>query len=82
MRLKESMEDSRMNGARRGLRLALAALLAFASAASPTLAQGLFRHVVIVSVDGLRPDAITSARTPVLAGLMRRGSSTLKARTS
>ncbi|MBI4867193.1 MAG: alkaline phosphatase family protein [Candidatus Wallbacteria bacterium] len=76
------MENSRMNGARRGLRLALAALLAFASAASPALAEGLFRHVVIVSVDGLRPDAITAARTPVLAGLIRRGSSTLKARTT
>lgn len=37
--------------------------------------------VVIVSMDGLRPDAVQRARTPVLDSLRRQGSYTWKART-
>jgi predicted AlkP superfamily pyrophosphatase or phosphodiesterase len=38
-------------------------------------------HVVVVSVDGLRPDAIERFETPTLNRLMREGSYTLKAST-
>lgn len=39
-------------------------------------------RVVIVSVDGLRPDAIGPATTPNIVALMQRGAYTLSARTS
>src|SRR5687768_6867825 len=38
-------------------------------------------HVVLVSIDGLRPDAIETFRTPTLQRLMREGSYTLEAQT-
>lgn len=37
--------------------------------------------VVLVSVDGMRPDAILQAETPTMRGLMERGASTLTAQT-
>lgn len=49
----------------------------------PAAATAQFRHVVVVSVDGLRPDAIDprpEGRTPAIARMMR-GSGTLNART-
>ena len=39
------------------------------------------RNVVVVSIDGLRPDAITTYNAPTLQRLMREGSYTLSART-
>jgi predicted AlkP superfamily pyrophosphatase or phosphodiesterase len=39
------------------------------------------RHVIIISVDGLRPDAITRFRAPTLQRLMREGAYSLSART-
>jgi len=39
------------------------------------------RHVLVVSVDGLRPDAIATYRAPTLLRLMREGSYTLAAST-
>ena len=39
------------------------------------------RHVVVVSVDGLRPDAIDAYNAPTLQRLMREGSHTLSATT-
>ena len=39
------------------------------------------RHVLVVSVDGLRPDAIATYRAPTLQRLMREGSYTLSATT-
>ena len=39
------------------------------------------RHVLVVSVDGLRPDAIATYRAPTLQRLMREGSYTLAATT-
>ena len=39
------------------------------------------RHVLVVSVDGLRPDAIATYGAPTLQRLMREGSYTLSART-
>jgi predicted AlkP superfamily pyrophosphatase or phosphodiesterase len=38
-------------------------------------------NVVILVVDGLRPDALKQAKTPVLEGLIKRGASTMKAQT-
>jgi predicted AlkP superfamily pyrophosphatase or phosphodiesterase len=38
-------------------------------------------NVVIIMVDGLRPDALKQARAPVLEGLIKRGSFTMKAQT-
>jgi arylsulfatase A-like enzyme len=38
-------------------------------------------HVVLVSIDGLRPDAITATSAPTLSRLMREGSFTLAATT-
>ena len=43
--------------------------------------NGLTEHVVLVSIDGLRPDAITLFAAPTLQRLMREGSYTLKATT-
>jgi hypothetical protein len=53
--------------------------------ASPPLAAKLgraaIRHVIIVSEDGLRPDALMSVSAPVHEAIMRRGSYSMKART-
>lgn len=38
-------------------------------------------NVVMIVVDGLRPDALKQAKTPVLEGLIKRGASTMKAQT-
>jgi predicted AlkP superfamily pyrophosphatase or phosphodiesterase len=38
-------------------------------------------QVVIISIDGLRPDAISDATTPTIMGIARRGAHTLKAET-
>ena len=43
--------------------------------------QSISRNVVVVSVDGLRPDAIDKYRAPTLQRLMREGSYTLSAKT-
>jgi predicted AlkP superfamily pyrophosphatase or phosphodiesterase len=49
--------------------------------AAPACAQVAgVEHVVIVGVDGLSPDGVRKAETPVLHGLMRDGASTLHAR--
>ena len=42
---------------------------------------GVTEHVVLVSIDGLRPDAIPTFETPTLRRLIREGSSTLSAST-
>jgi hypothetical protein len=43
--------------------------------------RAAIRHVIIVSEDGLRPDALTSVPAPVHEDVMRRGSYSLHART-
>jgi hypothetical protein len=43
--------------------------------------RGAIRHVVIVSEDGLRPDALMKVPAPVHEALMKRGSYSLSART-
>jgi predicted AlkP superfamily pyrophosphatase or phosphodiesterase len=53
-------------------------LLLLASAG--TWAAEPIRHVVLVTVDGLRPDAIAAAPAPHLAQALRAGASTLAAR--
>ena len=45
------------------------------------LPDGVTRHVVLVSIDGLRPDAIAAFKATTMLELMREGSYTLEART-
>jgi arylsulfatase A-like enzyme len=54
-----------------------------ASLSAPALqpARSVSRHVVVVSIDGLRPDAITTYGASTLQRLIREGSYTLSART-
>jgi predicted AlkP superfamily pyrophosphatase or phosphodiesterase len=49
--------------------------------AGPPPADSLSRHVIVVSIDGLRPDAIEEYGATTLQRLMREGSYTLSART-
>jgi hypothetical protein len=67
-----------------GWTVALVALVALAWAA-PVWAQEApavrVDHVVVVSIDGLRPDALARFRTPTLARLVERGSATMEAST-
>lgn len=80
-------------GAARGI-LTVALLLAFgcfaASAVEPVppdqlfpvpLALGKAEHVIMVTVDGLRPDLISAEASPNLMRAMREGAATLEART-
>src|SRR5262249_19724051 len=48
---------------------------------APHTGRGAIRHVVIISEDGLRPDALVSVHAPVHEALMKRGSYSLQART-
>jgi arylsulfatase A-like enzyme len=48
---------------------------------APVSVAGLTRHVVLVSIDGLRPDAIEAFDAPMLSRLIREGSYTLQAST-
>lgn len=62
----------------------LMALGLLALPSGPALAQEtepLSRHVILVSVDGLRPDAIAAAGARTLGRLLEDGSGTLEART-
>jgi hypothetical protein len=45
------------------------------------LGRAAIRHVIIVSEDGLRPDALMSVKAPVHEDIMRRGSYSMQART-
>jgi predicted AlkP superfamily pyrophosphatase or phosphodiesterase len=47
----------------------------------PPPASSITRHVLLVSIDGLRPDAIAAFDAPTLRRLIREGSYTLAART-
>ena len=51
------------------------------STATITPAVGITRNVVLVSIDGLRPDAIARFNAPTLQRLIREGGSSLSART-
>jgi predicted AlkP superfamily pyrophosphatase or phosphodiesterase len=64
------------------IRLALVLLLALVLPAASLLAAPLARHVVIISLDGLRPDAITPETMPVVERLKARGAYTPEARTT
>jgi arylsulfatase A-like enzyme len=62
----------------------LAALLVAAGWAllrSPSLPDARVGHVVVISIDGLRPDAIEAAGAPTLRRMMREGAYSLTART-
>lgn len=58
----------------------LAALLICLLLPLPAFCAGA-RHVVIISVDGLRPDALTKAEAPAMQRLLAQGSGTLSAQT-
>lgn len=62
----------------------VALVLALCSAAPPAAGAGAPRvsRVLVVSVDGLRPDALLRANAPVLRALMARGSFTMYAATT
>jgi predicted AlkP superfamily pyrophosphatase or phosphodiesterase len=60
---------------------ALTAAPPLAAAPPPTLATPIADHVIILSEDGMRPDALLQARAPVHQLLMREGAYTLRART-
>jgi len=62
--------------------LAAASALPLACAAAPATLNpdAGAHHVVVVTVDGLRPDAITEADTPQLARLVREGAASLASR--
>jgi hypothetical protein len=45
------------------------------------LGRAAIKHVIIVSEDGLRPDALTSVPAPVHEAIMKRGAYSMKART-
>jgi predicted AlkP superfamily pyrophosphatase or phosphodiesterase len=75
---------------RRAVRSAPLALLAWLAACAPATlhhspdprsADTHVRHVVVVSVDGLRPDAIETSGATHLPRMMREGAYTLRART-
>jgi arylsulfatase A-like enzyme len=63
----------------------LAAVLSIATLAGPSAAQSpeapRAARVLVISVDGLRPDVLLRADMPALRGLMARGSFTMWART-
>lgn len=73
------------------LRIAPALLCAFVagcavtvappSTTPPTPASPPSRHVVLITVDGLRPDAISAERTPNIHGLLAQSAHALTART-
>lgn len=65
--------------ARAALAAAVFAIPAVAGAQAPT--ARVSDHVVIVSIDGLRPDAIRKFGAPTLQRLMREGAYTLQAQT-
>jgi arylsulfatase A-like enzyme len=72
---------------RAGRAAALGLLLAarMAAAAAPPVARpdaaGGARHVVVISVDGLRPDALGPERSPAILRLEAEGAATMRART-
>jgi predicted AlkP superfamily pyrophosphatase or phosphodiesterase len=52
--------------------------LTLARAAGPSVAAD---NVVLIVIDGLRPDALKQAKVPTIEGFIKRGSSTMKAQT-
>ena len=58
-----------------------AALVLAAACALPAAAQAPARHVVLISIDGLRPDAIEASGARNLQRMMKEGAYTLRART-
>jgi len=54
---------------------------ATAPGAVPLTPKSTIRHVIIISEDGLRPDALMDVRPPVHDGIMKKGAYSLEART-
>ncbi|HEX3696739.1 MAG TPA: alkaline phosphatase [Polyangia bacterium] len=64
-----------------GQAIAATAAAATVPAARANLAKGAIRHVIIVSEDGLRPDALMDVHPPVHEAIMHKGSWSLVAQT-
>src|SRR5262245_57083274 len=60
----------------------LLSVLSGVASATPIRPNPAISHVLIVSVDGLRPDLVLLADAPTLRALLKRGSYTLWARTT
>jgi predicted AlkP superfamily pyrophosphatase or phosphodiesterase len=71
-------ETRRFGSSRRTVSLAMLLILTHGGTAAAQVAGA--QHVVIVGVDGLSPDGIRKADTPVLHRMMKSGTSTLHAR--
>ena len=71
-----------MLGRNRRIALLLALGLGVGNAASQPARPLAVRRVLIVSIDGLRPDALLRANAPAIRGLMQRGSFSMWARTT
>src|SRR5690606_6067171 len=61
------------------LPLLLAATIGLNACTSPKQPSPV-KHVIIIGIDGMSPDGILNADTPVLDSLMAHGSSTMRAR--
>jgi Type I phosphodiesterase / nucleotide pyrophosphatase len=59
----------------------LIAAQATAPGAVPLTPKSTIRHVIIISEDGLRPDALMDVRPPVHDAIMKKGAYSLEART-
>lgn len=59
----------------------LCALLLVLGLSAPAIAAAPARHVLLISIDGLRPDALMQGATPAIKALMKEGSFSLSART-
>ncbi len=71
------MKDYRIAAGRVFLLAALLALLL----APVGSAQPVVRRIVVVSIDGARPDALSAARTPTISRLWKRGAYSFRAQT-
>ncbi len=72
------MKLFRFNTSRRGF--VLAGLVALLATAQPALAADSTPRFIVIGVDGMSPDGVEKALTPVMDRLMIEGSYTLKAR--
>ena len=61
--------------------LTLVAFLSITGGPGLLNARPAVRRVVVVSVDGLRPDALSAARTPTISRLWKRGAYSFRAQT-
>ncbi|MFQ5882732.1 MAG: alkaline phosphatase family protein [Candidatus Methylomirabilales bacterium] len=61
--------------------LTLFTILSIIGGTCPLVAQPLVRRVVVVSIDGARPDGLLQAKTPTITRLWKRGAYSFRAQT-